>query len=80
MNICNEEIEEYNKKRNQYRFDIDRGSDDDGYDKVQWMLDQGLAWGKWRFTAYAIWINADEEDTILLFKLAFGGRPLRVAR
>ena len=74
MNIRDSEIKQYNSRRDQYRFDIDRTSATDGYEKVRWMLEQGLAWGKWRFTAYAIWINADEVDAILLFKLTFGGK------
>ncbi len=74
MDIRSREIKSYNEDRDQYRFDIDRRSETDGYDKVQWMLEQDLPWGKWRFTARAIWINADQFDTILLFKIVFGGQ------
>ena len=77
MNIKNTEINNYKCDREQYRFDVDRKSMTDGYDKVRWMLEQDLEWGKWRFTAYAIWINADEIDIIVLFKLTFGGKILR---
>ena len=41
------------------------------------MLKQDVEWGKWRFTAYDIRINADEVDTIVLFKLTSGGKILR---
>jgi len=77
MNIRNKDIKNYNSDRDQYRFDIDRNSETDGYEKVRWMLDQDLEWGTWRFTARAIWINADEADTIVLFKLVFGGTVIR---
>jgi len=77
MEIDSTEYMNYNDSRNQYRFDIDRKSRSDGYEKVRWMLDQDLPWGTWRFTAYAVWINADQFDAIVLFKLTFGGQTLQ---
>jgi hypothetical protein len=62
-----------NEDRNQFRFDVDCHSDTDGYKKVQWMMDQNLPWATWLFTAYAIWLNDDEQGrkVAVQFRLTF---------
>ncbi len=55
----------HNTKRKQFRFEINRLSANDGYDKIQWLLSQNVPWGTWRFTAHAVWINDDDEGRAL---------------
>ncbi|MEI6559265.1 MAG: hypothetical protein WCO00_12740 [Rhodospirillaceae bacterium] len=76
-NYNTQQYKNYNADRNQFRFDIVRESDDNGYEKVRWMIDREIPWRTWRFTAYAIWINSDQIDTIVAFKLTFGGNTYR---
>lgn len=60
------------EQRNQYAFAVDDASETDGYEKVQWLVEQHYPWGTWRFTKKTIWINGDQTNLITHFKLRFG--------